>query len=175
MSKILVIVCVALSLLLSGCGRSVVNFKKTKGSDKSKSDERIKGIIVAIEQQDSEKLIAMFSAKSKNDAKNLKEQVKSFCESFDDKNLSFEDNAGPVVYEDIEKGEKIKKLVNWYTVMGAKGNYTFFIVEYTEDTLDKANVGLYTLRVIKECDFENQFIEHDKMEIPGLFYAPTSQ
>lgn len=72
------------------------------------------------------------------------------------------------------KTKKSKKIINWYEVYGDKNNYTIFFVEWAEDTFDKDNVGLYTLRIIEEKDFDEQFMEHSKMEIAGIYYNPTT-
>lgn len=116
----------------------------------------------------------MFSLTAKNDAANLEEEIDCFFENFDDSNLRIEENAGPIVYDDTENGHKSKKIINWYEVYAEKTNYTIFFVVWIEDTFDKGNVGLYTLRVIEEKDFDEQFIEHDKMEIAGIYYNPTA-
>ena len=66
-----------------------------------------------------------------------------------------------------------EKIINWYNVRGQNGKYTIFFVYWAEDTADNDNIGLYTLRIIHEKDFEEQFTEHDEMEIAGIYYNPS--
>lgn len=168
---LLVILMICILCSCEGTGGNVALFKD---KDKVISDNRITDIIYAIEQKDSDKLISMFSITAKNDTEDLEEQAKLFIEKFDDSNLNIQDNAGPIVYDDTENGKKSKKIINWYEVYGDNNNYTIFFVEWAEDTFDKDNVGLYTLRIIEEKDFNEQFMEHSKMEIAGIYYNPTN-
>ena len=170
MYKLLSIVLIILSLC--SCIGKGDDSKKLNNNDKKISDNRIVSILNIIETKDSETLKNLFSEKAQKDAINFEEEIESFFDKFDDTNLKFEDNAGPIVYDNTENGKKSKKIINWYDINGEKNNYIIFFVEWSEDTFLKENVGLYTLRIIEEKDFENQFIEHDKMEIAGIYYNP---
>lgn len=170
-SKILLVI--LMICILCSCEGTGGNVSLFKDKDKVISDNRITDIIYAIEQKDFDKLISMFSITAKNDTENLEEQAESFIKKFDDSNLKIQDNAGPIVYDDTENGKKTKKIINWYEVYGEKNNYTIFFVEWAEDTSNNDAVGLYSLRIIEEKDFDEQFIEHEKMEIAGIYYNPT--
>lgn len=159
-----------LVLILCSCGREKV---KMFDNDKEISDKCMKDIILAIEEKDSDKIFSMFSAKAKNDNNCISEGISVFLDKFNDNNLVFEENPGPVAYEEVESGQKAKKIVNWYDVTGENTNYIFFFVEWIEDTENPGNVGLYTLRIIEEKDYEEQYTYHDKMETAGLYYNPS--
>ena len=151
-----------------GCNRNLSNDRSKKTSDNI-----MNSIIESIEEKDTEKMLGMFSVKAKNEAQNIEEQTKKLFEKFNDNNLKFEENAGPIVYDNTEGGNKSKKIINWYNVQGQNGKYTIFFVYQAEDTADNDNIGLYTLRIIHEKDFEEQFTEHDEMEIAGIYYNPS--
>ena len=151
-----------------GCNRNPSNDRSKKTSDNI-----MNSIIESIEEKDIEKMLGMFSVKAKNEAQNIEEQTKKLFEKFNDNNLKFEENAGPIVYDNTEGGNKSKKIINWYNVQGQNGKYTIFFVYQAEDTADNDNIGLYTLRIIHEKDFEEQFTEHDEMEIAGIYYNPS--
>ena len=168
-SRLLFVVTVFFALC---CCERLDDINLIKDSDKETSDKIITDIVKVIEDRNTEKLIEMFSVKAKK-SQNIEEQVKIFFEKFNDNNLTLEDNAGPIVYDNTESGNKSKKIINWYEVQGQSGKYTVFFISWTEDTADNDNIGLYTLRIIKEIDLEEQFIEHDKMEIAGIYYNPS--
>jgi outer membrane scaffolding protein for murein synthesis (MipA/OmpV family) len=60
-------------------------------------------------------------------------------------------------------------LVSWYTVVTDKEKYMFFVIDYTKDTINLDNTGLYTLRVIKAVDKETQFTYWQDMGISGIY------
>ena len=158
----------AVSACCCGC-----NWNPSNDRSKKTSDNIMNSIIESIEEKDIEKMLGMFSVKAKNEAQNIEEQTKKLFEKFNDNNLKFEENAGPIVYDNTEGGNKSKKIINWYNVQGQNGKYTIFFVYQAEDTADNDNIGLYTLRIIHEKDFEEQFTEHDEMEIAGIYYNPS--
>ncbi len=159
-------------LTLCSCVGKDYDNKTIADNDKKLSDDRIASILKVIETKDTENLNKMFSEKAQINAIDFEKEVEAFFEKFDDTGLTFEDNAGPIVYDNTENGKKSKKLISWYDIRGEKTNYTIFFVEWIEDAFSKENVGLYTLRIIEEKDFDEQFIEHDKMEIAGIYYNP---
>ena len=71
--------------------------------------------------------------------------------------------------ESIEHGKKSVMLRAWYTVETDKDKYMFFIIDYTEDTINTDNAGLYTLRVIKAEDKDTQFTYWQDMKIAGIY------
>ena len=158
------------AVLACCCG---CNWNPSNDKSKKTSDNIMNSIIESIEEKDTEKMLGMFSVKAKNEAQNIEEQTKKLFEKFNDNNLKFEENAGPIVYDNTEGGNKSKKIINWYNVQGQNGEYTIFFVYWAEDTADNDNIGLYTLRIIHEKDFEEQFTEHDEMEIAGIYYNPS--
>lgn len=45
----------------------------------------------------------------------------------------------------------------------------FFLIDYTVDTINPDNEGLYTLRVIKAKDEDTEFGFVEDMTIPGIY------
>lgn len=68
-----------------------------------------------------------------------------------------------------ESGKKSIILISWYTVTTDKENYKFFVIDYTENTINPDNAGLYTLRVIKAEDKATQFASWQKMQIAEIY------
>jgi len=46
-----------------------------------------------------------------------------------------------------------------------------FLLEYTVDTKNPDNIGLYTLRIINAEDEETQWGSWQKMKIPGIYQS----
>ncbi len=143
-----------------------------KDTDKELSDKRIESIIKSIETRDASALIELFSVNAKRDSSDFDKQISDFFSIFHDNNFTIEENSGPIVYNETDNGEKTKKMINWYEIHGQK-DYTIYFIEWIEDTRCKENIGLYTLRIIENKDYDEQFIGDDEMEIAGIYYNPT--
>jgi len=57
----------------------------------------------------------------------------------------------------------------WYIVKTDEECYIFVIVECLEDTMNPKNVGVHTLRVLREADKEKYFASWDDVMIPGIY------
>ena len=73
----------------------------------------------------------------------------------------------------IENGNRWEKLFSWFNVVTDKERYVFFILQYSVDTFDPDNVGVYSLRVVKEADEYTQMTYWTDMEIPGIYQPET--
>jgi hypothetical protein len=72
---------------------------------------------------------------------------------------------------ETDYGKKSVKLVSYYIVTTDKDKYMFFIIDYSENTIDPDYAGLYTLHVSKEGDDETQFTYWQDMEIAGIYVS----
>ena len=68
-----------------------------------------------------------------------------------------------------EYGKKSIMLISWYTVTTDKAKYMFFVIDYTQNTINPDSAGLYALRVIKAADEATQFTTWQKMQIAGIY------
>ena len=164
---------VILSLVLCSCGGGEKRMGFFEDKDKINADNRIDEIISIIREQNVNEFASIFSATAKEENDNLLSEIEDFFNIFDDTGLSYIENAGPTVYEETDSGNKSKKIVTWYEVSGENRNYIFYFVEWTLHTSDKKQVGVYTLRIIEETDFDKQFISESLMETPGVYYKPS--
>lgn len=63
----------------------------------------------------------------------------------------------------------------YFTVKTDKDEYRFFLMDYSIDTINPDNEGLYTLWVIKKADEDTQFTNWTNMEIAGIFKPEESE
>lgn len=111
----------------------------------------------------------MFSKKALSEANDFDESMDYLFGFFKGSVTSHKRNAGPLVDESIEHGNKMKESKTWYSVDTDKQKYLFFLLEYTVDTANPDNVGLYTLRVIRVENEKTQFGSWQDMKIPGIY------
>lgn len=152
-----------LSSCSSGGGRAVI----FDDSD-IKADARMEQLLETIKNKDKDAFKAMFSKqalKEANDFDGGMEYLFGFfkgnVDSWKQERFTSETSS--------EYGKKSVKLISWYKVVTDKGKYKFFIIDYTKDTINPDNAGLYTLRVIKAKDEDTQFTYMEDMEIAGIY------
>ena len=57
----------------------------------------------------------------------------------------------------------------WYVVRTDKDSYIFVIIACLEDTAEPNNIGIQTLRVLRETDKEIYFASWDDVKMPGIY------
>jgi len=143
-------------------------------NDDKTTDKRLEQVIEAISKHDKAALKAMFSSKALSGANNFDGSMDYLFDFFQGSVSSYNRDAGPLVDESTDHGDKVKEVKTWYSVNANKQKYLFFLLEYTEDTGHSDNVGLYTLRVIRAEDEKTQFRNWQDMKVPGI-YKPDNQ
>jgi len=136
-------------------------------SDK-KADARIEQILEVLANNNKDGLKAMFSEQALSEAKDFDGQKDYLFDFFQGAVESWE-RTGLTAPMYIENGKKAVELISWYTVTTDKETFRFFVIDYSVDTFNPDNVGLYTLRVIKKTDEETQFTYWQDMEIAGIY------
>ena len=154
-------------LLLSSCSLGGSRKVIFDDSDK-KADARMEQLLETIKNKDKDAFKAMFSKqalKEANDFDGGMEYLFGFfqgnVDSWKQERFTSETSS--------EYGKKSEMLIIWYKVATDKDNYKFFIIDYTKDTINSDNAGLYTLRVIKAKDEDTQFTYWQDMEIAGIY------
>jgi hypothetical protein len=137
-------------------------------SEDKKADARIEQILAAIKDKDREAMKALFSKQAldeNNDFDNGIDYLFSFLQG-DVKSWKRDKWSSD---ESVRNGKKSVMLRSWYTVSTDKNKYMFFVIDFTEDTINPNNAGVYTLRVIKAEDKETQFGYWQDMKIAGIY------
>lgn len=155
-------------LLLSSCliGGSRTDMLN-KSNEEEKADERIEQILSVINDKDRDAMKALFSKKALGEIEDFDSQVDYLLSFFQGDLMSWEKES-LATYETIDYGEKTIKIESKYTVETDEDIYLFYIIDYTMDTINPNNKGLYTLRVIKAADKEKEFTYWEDMEV-GIY------
>lgn len=141
-------------------------------SEEKKADARIEQILDAIKNEDREGLKSLFSKQALDEAKDFDSEIDYLFDFVQGDVDSWERDKWSSD-ESIDKGKNSEMIRSWYTVNTHKEKYMFFIIDFTEDTINPNNAGLYTLRVIKAEDRDTQFTYWQDMQIAGI-YRPTA-
>lgn len=146
----------------SGGGRVLIT------SEDKKADERIEQILSAIKDKDREALKALFSKQALDEVKDFDNGTDYLLSFFQGGVKSWKRDKWSSG-ESTRSGKKSVMIRSWYTVSTDKNEYMFFVIDFTEDTINPNNVGVYTLRVIKAEDKDTQFTYWQDMQIPGIY------
>ena len=139
-------------------------------TDDIKAEKRLKQVIQIIEDQDKDALKALFSKQALDEAEGFDENVEHLFELFRDQNkIEISDFAFGPINESIRYGKKSKMVVSACQLITDDRSYVFFLIDYTIDTIDPNNAGLYTLRI---TEFKEELSWQEKM-IPGI-YTPNN-
>jgi hypothetical protein len=140
--------------------------------DSTKAKARMEQIIEAVKNRDKDTLRAMFSERALKEAENLDGQTDKLFDFVDGGIVSWEQDIGSVRASN-NHGIKTKESSYWFLVNTDTEEYTFRLVEYTEDTEHPENVGLYMLQAYKTEDREKEAIGKDEWRA-GV-YLPKEQ
>ena len=132
------------------------------------ADIRLEQILICILNKDAGELKQMFSR-----------QALAESEDFDDNlerlfvlllgNIENWERSGFISNTFREDGRVSIMSISFYTVTTDVDKYRVFTLEYTKDTFNPDNVGMYSLRIIKAIDEDTQFTYWQDMKIPGIY------
>ena len=137
------------------------------------AESALEQILDSIKNQDEEALKSVFSKKALVEAEDIDGGVAYLFDFVQGNVISYDFETGPGSYESIENGKRWEKLFTWFNVVTDQEEYVFFILQYSEDTFDPDNVGVYSLRVVKAEDEDTQMTYMEDMEIPGIYQPET--
>ncbi len=153
-------------LLLCSCSEGGGRMISDDGD--KKADTRIEQILETLKNKDQDALKTMFSKQALKEANDFDGSLDYLFEFFQGNVDSWKQDRF-TSETSSESGKKSIMLISWYTVSTDKENYKFFVIDYTENTINPDNAGLYTLRVIKAEDEATQFASWQKMQIAGIY------
>ncbi len=137
-------------LLFSSCGRigrsSIL--EKINIPEEQKADERMTQIVSAIKADDKEALKSLFSRKAIDEADDFDDELDSLFD-FIQGDISSWEGISWSSSEVRENGDKSLMLRPDYKVVTDVDEYSFFLIDYTVDTIDPNNEGIYMLEVSK--------------------------
>jgi len=145
-------------------------------NDRDIANAKMDTVLEAIKNKDKDALKAMFSKKAISQAGNFDESINQLFEFFQGDFISYNDWGGPGAYEDRNYGDIQKELDSTYDVTTSKQKYRFAIKEFTADTVNPDNVGIWSLYIIKMEDTDPQFAYlGDGKDTPGINFNKINE
>lgn len=129
-------------------------------SDREVANERFEQILDTISNQDEKALKKLFSQKAITDTDVFDKSVIKLFDFFQGKVVEYDDRGALGVdggKNDDGTGRNWKSMQSTYDVETSEGEYRFAIKEYTMDTADRDNIGIYSLYIIKAEDSDLEF------------------
>lgn len=157
------------SLLMVACGHGGGGMVYM--GEEKQADNRMKKIVKAINEEDSEAMKAMFSSKAQEESEELDQEIEDLF-SFIEGDINKWEQESWGAGDSIRHGKKRTQLRSWYIVETEQEVYGFFILDYTKDTIEPENEGLYTIHVwvkSREDEEAEKFHGWQTMVIPGIY------
>ena len=167
-NKIALMLVIVMSLFLfSSCDK--IGHRNESGGiiigEGQKADERMEQIISAIKANDKEALKSLFSKKALDEIDDLDGEVDSLF-NFIQGDITSWERDGWASDESIEYGKKSLMIRFAINVNTDKDKYRFFIIDYSTDTINPDNEGVYMLEV-RLAETHNSGSWQDRMR-PGI-------
>ena len=162
MEKICCLFVLILTLLLfTSCSLGEINMKNHFSQiDPQATNNKFEEIISAIQNQNEPALKDLFSKTSISQAEDIHSSITALFDFFQGEMLSYDDLGA----RSIDKGKNDdgtrriwESIQSTYDVETTEQKYRFAIKEFTKDTADPNNVGIYSLYIIREEDSNLQF------------------
>ncbi len=139
-------ICVLVIGIMSACGSSY----------ESSTDAAMETLVKAIEDEDKEAILSLFSEAASEEADELDERAEKLIALGNGKIDNWERVSG---YEDASKDGNsiVKKKGNKYSVTIDEEEYIFFLVDCIEDSDNPRNVGIYMIQALHTDNFKANF------------------
>lgn len=171
MKKTIYLVVISLLvLMLSACDRGE-NIMFFGDKDSNYADKRMEQLFNAFQKYDCDSVIKLFSKKAILENEDINADIKSLFEYIEGKELSWSRDESPISLDDTEKGNQRKLLLTWYTLKTTKQTYLIFLADYPVDEIEPDNVGIYTLKIIKESEENKLTGALEDWIIPGIYVS----
>ena len=171
MRKRLLLICVIVLALLSGClpheqvdetSESMLElekelFNRFSDSDSEQADVVFQQIISLIENEDRASLQTLFSAHTMDSVENMDGQVSALFDFYEGKMTSFQ-RYGPGTQTAKDNGAYYKTIYASYDVTTSEGDYRMVIYFCTVDSACDENVGLTSIYIIKAENSNLDFV-----------------
>jgi len=133
------------SLLFSSC----IGGGRLSMSEGERADERIEKIVLAIKEKDKEALSLLFSQKALEESEEFEGEADILFDYIQGDVGSWERD-GFSSSESIESGKRSWMIRYGFTLKTDKGIYEFYVVDYSIDTINPDNQGVYMLELIED-------------------------
>ncbi len=166
----LIILFVVILVLTTSCSIGGDRAKMlNESNEKEEANNTLEEVLNSISEEDKEALKGVFSDQVLENVDNIDEDIEYLFELLRGNVINWEMRTGPQVSETNDHGKKTKELKTWYDVEIDENNFVIFILEYTVDTEQPENLGIYSLRVVKKEDEDAHMTYWQDMMIPGIY------
>ncbi len=139
----------------------------------------LNNIMQAIETNDSDALLSVFSKQAITESPQIEAEIKQFLKDFPNGKFTWENQAGGS--RDYEHGDVvIEKIHSKYEISLSDNTYILLLIRWNtnDDVTDSElqdKIGVYTMRMIDSADYQEQFdsLYAASLEIPGVYYKPS--
>lgn len=138
-----------------------------------KLDDLFSGITTAINDQDATALKTLFADSVLQQDADFDENLEVLLGFIQGRIISYEVK-GHSGEKSADNGERVAREQSWYVVKTEQESYIFIIIACLEDTTNPDNVGVETLRVLREADKDQYFASWEDVEIPGIYVGCVS-
>ena len=168
--KRLVCLVAAVVLLLTSCSSHGVGVYDPYHG---KLDDLFSGITTAINDQDATALKTLFADSVLQQDTDFDENLEVLLGFIQGRIISYEVK-GHSGEKSADNGERVAREQSWYVVKTEQESYIFIIIACLEDTTNPDNVGVETLRVLREADKDQHFASWEDVELPGIYVGCVS-
>lgn len=138
--------------LLCSCSLAGIRLNQLSNNDDfAIASNKMEIIIKAIETNDNALLKSVFSINALTEIDDIDANMNSLFDYINGNIDTWEQNS-QIVDQTNSHGVKVRKARTWYTVNTNSNEYMFLLVDYTIDTENPDNVGLYMLEVLENKD-----------------------
>ncbi len=166
---------VAMLLLFSSCQTK----RALLAQDYYREQALLEELSSAIESEDAEALVSLFSQKAINEADDPIAQVEQVFQDLPDGEVTWNDLASSSSGYDHD-GEVLDEVMASYDLHIGEESYVAFMIRWESDhrvygAEAREKLGIYTLRIVEESDYAEQYeqLHYSRMEIPGVYYKPS--
>lgn len=147
--------------------------------DYYREEALLENIAQAIETNNVDGLLSVFSVQAKTDSAVMEDEIRQFMIDFSDEEITWKDNGLSSRSYDYD-GTVLEETMASYDLYAGDVKYTAFLIWWSSyDRVERedlqARLGVYTLRIVEENDYAEQYeqLHYSRMEIPGVYYKPT--
>ena len=137
--------------------------------DNDLADICMEQLFNAIKQQNKDAVKETFSQKALEKAEDIDISIDYLLSFVQGKVVSWNRDESSTVFDSVEAEGKTKQLVTWYTLDTDKQTYLILLIDYPIDTIDPANVGLYSIRILRAEDEDKLVGTWEEWMIPGIY------
>lgn len=157
-------------IVLASCSKDTTDQNSTDvPSNEQLADTTLEKLLKGIVEKDEQSFKDVFSKQAMNEDEEFDIEMEYLFDFFRGDVVSWEKYSGPIVDREKDQDKKIIEIKSFYEVKTNEDDYVVFILEYTEDTVNPENIGVYALRIVKEEDRQTQMTYWQDMAIPGIF------